>query len=189
MLEARKNQVKERYCMSGEAQNGASVAPVMAPFDPELHGGGLTEEQRAERVIAYDEPTYGFVRMATEALRDAGMIPTVETGALDEGASSSLHFPSHRGSSPSHLLLERLHLTATTSALQAVGPKNNPFLTPLQNTLRKSTKFQSALHAFVRREVCPALGVRRVAYQRRPTFRRGFINQSPLFHFFGSIDA
>ena len=41
----------------------------------------------------------------------------------------------------------------------------------MQNYLRKSAEFQRALHAFVRGEVCPALGVARVAYQRRPTFR------------------
>ena len=175
---------------------------VPEPFDPALHGGGLTEEQRAECVITYDETSYGFVRMAAEALRDAGMIPTDETTvaaaaadepttAADEAskvavagehtpatppcvdvgdpkeASSSRGVPSLR----EHLLLERLHLTASVGALQAIGPKNNPFLTPLQNTLRKSTHFQSALHEFVKYEVCPALGVCRVAYQRRPTFR------------------
>lgn len=141
------------------------------PFNPALHGGGLTEEQRAECVITYDETAYGFVRMAAEALRDAGMIPTDETSGSSRVLSLREHDSSLREHDSSILLLERLHLSASVGALQAIGPKNNPFLTPLQNTLRKSTRFQSALHAFVKHEVCPALGVRRVAYQRRPTFR------------------
>jgi hypothetical protein len=35
-------------------------------------GGGLSKMQRRERVIAYEEFTYGFVRMAVAALRGRG---------------------------------------------------------------------------------------------------------------------
>jgi hypothetical protein len=167
-------------------------APVdeAPPFDAAVHGGGLTETQRAERVVAYDEPTYGFVRMAVDALRDAGVVSTsteAEAEAAAEAAEEEIvSAPEVAEVTPPPAVpppavpedddlhrpfLERLHATASSRALAAVGPKHNPFLTPLQNTLRKSAAFQSALHAFVKHEVCPALGVSRVAYQRRPTFR------------------
>lgn len=148
-----------------------------------MHGEGLTETQRAERVIAYDELSYGFVRMAAEALRDAGVVAeTVTTTEAWAGAATKTVSETAEGTtSPAtvrpddgglhRLILERLHVSASAGALAAVGPKNNPFLTPLQNKLRKSPEFQSALHAFVKAEVCRALGVSRVAYQRRPTFR------------------
>jgi len=131
----------------------------------------LSETQRAERVIAFDEPAYGFVRMAVWTLRDAGMVPpemdeTPAAAVVPCGANGGAS-----GRRRHHRTLECLHASASSSALAAVGPRHNPFLTPLQNTLRKSAEFQAALHAFVKAEVCPALGVTRVAYQRRPTFR------------------
>lgn len=144
--------------------NSLSITPS---FDPALHGGGLTETQREERVVAYDEAKYGFVRMAAMALQEAGAV------TLGGGQRNSSPIGAHVcvGSRNFHRNLEKLHLSASSRALSAIGPKNNPFVAPLQNTLRKSDEFQSALHAFVKHEVCPALGVNRVVYQRRPTFR------------------
>lgn len=103
--------------------------------------GGLTEDQIAERVVDYDEDSYGFVRMVRLAL--------LESGVLNEETP-----------------LGKLHALRPPK-----GRRKNPFLFVLQNDLRKSKDFAEALHRFVRREVCAALRVSRVAYQRRPTFR------------------
>ena len=109
--------------------------------------GGLTDDQRAERVVSYDESTYGFVRMATTAMRADGLL------AGDEDASGAL---------------SRLHEGPLAPRR---ARKNDPYTTSLNNRMRKSREFERALSAFVRDEVCPALGVSRVAYQRRPTMR------------------
>ena len=109
--------------------------------------GGLTDDQRAERVVSYDESTYGFVRMATTAMREDGLLAGAEDAS---GALSRLH--------EGRLAPRRAR-------------KNDPHTTSLNNRMRKSREFERALLAFVRDEVCPALGVSRVAYQRRPTMR------------------
>ena len=103
--------------------------------------GGLSEEQIAERVVDYDDDEYGFVKMVRSAL--------VEAGVLKEETP-----------------LGKLHALAPPK-----GRRKNPFLFVLQNDLRKSKEFAAALHRFVRQEICAALCVSRVAYQRRPTFR------------------
>ena len=36
--------------------------------------GGLTEDQIAERVVDYDEDSYGFVRMVRLALLESGVL-------------------------------------------------------------------------------------------------------------------
>ena len=114
--------------------------------------GGLTDEQRAERVVSYDETAYGFVEMAFAALRADGLL-----------ASN----PSHASSDASEAL-SRLH---EGPLLPKRAGKNDPCTTSLNNRVRNSITFARALSAFVRNEVCPALGVSRVAYQRRPTMR------------------
>ena len=69
--------------------------------------GGLTEDQIAERVVDYDEDSYGFVRMVRLAL--------LESGVLNEETP-----------------LGKLHALRPPK-----GRRKNPFLFVLQNDLRK----------------------------------------------------
>ena len=149
--------------------------------------GGLTAPQRAERVVDYDETCYGFVSLATEALRGAGVLPPKERGEDNDadvavarsnigggekgegrGAGDGAGGCGEDGSA----LLANLHgLCSREQSAELNAKRSNPFVAPLSNALRHSPAFQAALRAFVRERVCPALGVTRVAYQRSPTFR------------------
>ena len=114
--------------------------------------GGLTDEQRAERVVSYDETAYGFVEMAFAALKADGLLASASSDASSDASEA----------------LSRLH---EGPLLPKRAGKNDPCTTSLNNRVRNSITFARALSAFVRNEVCPALGVSRVAYQRRPTMR------------------
>ena len=48
---------------SGDDDSDAPVAESSAP-----QHGGLNESQMKERVLGYDEPSYGFVKMAVVGL-------------------------------------------------------------------------------------------------------------------------
>jgi hypothetical protein len=126
----------------------------------------LTREQRAERVVNYDERSYGFVRLAEDAIRAAEARNSLRLARLhddddDDDANAERRRP----------MLERLHLAATEHALSSQTPTGNPFVAALVSEVRSSRAFAVALREFIREEVCPALGVKRVAYQRKPTFR------------------
>ena len=92
-------------------------------------GGGLNEMQRRERVIAYEESTYGFVRLAVAALRGAGMMPPPPAdGALSacDGRLSSL--------------LQQLHVSAPARALTAQGPRCERHISPARCCARLASR-------------------------------------------------
>ena len=130
-----------------------SIPPANLPPDGyhTRSTGGLTDEQRAERVVSYDETAYGFVEMAFAALKADGLLASASHASSDASEA-----------------LSRLH---EGPLLPKRAGKNDPCTTSLNNRVRNSITFARALSAFVRNEVCPALGVSRVAYQRRPTMR------------------
>lgn len=125
--------------------------------------GGLSDEQRAERIVDFDENEYGFVRLARDASRNASR----DAGKSRSPESSAFWDVQDDPDDPS-ATLARLHVAAASGKRKG---RNNALATALTNRLRDSPEFRDALARFVRREVCPALGVARVAYQRRPTVR------------------
>jgi hypothetical protein len=191
MLRAHTTVRRQRAPMSTGDRWPQATVDALGPPVGDYGGdfGGLTAPQRAERVVDYDETCYGFVRLATEALRGAGVLPPKEKGeAVDVDADAAValsdvgsgEYRGGRGEGKgagrcgedcSALLANLDGLCSREQSVELNAKRSNPFVAPLSNALRHSPAFQAALRAFVRDSVCPALGVTRVAYQRSPTFR------------------